>query len=737
MDEFRYTSLQRQGDDALRQLQQMSPHLGFSFDGVGENENPYEGLLVDGVEPDSPAGRAGLAHGDVMLECNSICTLSVSDLLSALKGILPGQTLSLVILRPSQEQEIELFPVLGAKGYTMEHVSSLYSLVQASLIEQAEQKGQLSLVDVFEIPPYRRRLLAFMEAQFCAESLNFLTAEQAYSRIPDNQHERRVYAGKLIAAEFIATDGEQVINIDDVTRKTILRRVKDAEKKSIETKVFTPSLFRDAARVVFKMIETDVFKRFVKTAEYRDMLEEFQTASDFSATNYNTGANQGSNSTSHNQATGMAAAALSPTSASSSASSLPSSSSNLHHSSSAAASSSSSSSSLPYAPSFSKRRKEHSFAVVALEDKYSELDNIASEFQRTSNCITDHGFLKKIKSAFRGHELVSWLVERQLAKQRPAAKAIAQRMLDAFIVRHVYEEMEFDDSDKLYTFINPAADGATLEEFRSKAAASNSSTHQGYLLLKGVHYNRMYLLLHREKRKLFFYRSHHATSCCILKLHLKGASMRIFSDNKDMDDSTLTTLATIFASSTSSSHKSKPLKLHDEPSTPPLPSSLPSSSSAFSPFSSTSSSSSSSSSSTATTSDEHSSTHRPPLLGKPLSINTNTGAKSKGAAGLSSREPSSAPPAADDDARPRSATPSLATASSSSSSSAASPTATSSSTSTTSSSSSLASLKREVLTYLQLEVPAHNRTLIFRIEGSTDRQEWLEEFGKAGVAIAK
>jgi serine protease Do len=64
-----------------------------------------DGLLVRGVEEESPAGRAGLQRGDLLVGVNGGPLASVDELFDALES---GDDLKLTVLRGSEEREVDV-----------------------------------------------------------------------------------------------------------------------------------------------------------------------------------------------------------------------------------------------------------------------------------------------------------------------------------------------------------------------------------------------------------------------------------------------------------------------------------------------------------------------------------------------------------------------------------------------------------------------------------------------------
>jgi S1-C subfamily serine protease len=68
------------------------------------------GMLVIGVEPGSPASRAGLREGDVVVEFNGQLVTGIDDLHKLLTGMQVGVRSSIVVLRSTEKLSLEIVP---------------------------------------------------------------------------------------------------------------------------------------------------------------------------------------------------------------------------------------------------------------------------------------------------------------------------------------------------------------------------------------------------------------------------------------------------------------------------------------------------------------------------------------------------------------------------------------------------------------------------------------------------
>jgi serine protease Do len=67
-----------------------------------------DGLLVGGVEPDSPAAKAGLRRGDLLVALDGRPLASVDDLQDRLDGVAPDATVELGLVRGADELSVRL-----------------------------------------------------------------------------------------------------------------------------------------------------------------------------------------------------------------------------------------------------------------------------------------------------------------------------------------------------------------------------------------------------------------------------------------------------------------------------------------------------------------------------------------------------------------------------------------------------------------------------------------------------
>ncbi len=67
-----------------------------------------DGVLVRAVEPDSPAGRAGVSQGDLIVAADGRATASIDDLLLAVDALERQAGLTLIVVRGNDELELRV-----------------------------------------------------------------------------------------------------------------------------------------------------------------------------------------------------------------------------------------------------------------------------------------------------------------------------------------------------------------------------------------------------------------------------------------------------------------------------------------------------------------------------------------------------------------------------------------------------------------------------------------------------
>lgn len=98
-------------------LQELTPELKESMD----LQESTEGVLVNGVVEDSPAGKAGVEEGDVIISFDGKKTDSIDRLTSLVKRTSPGTEVEIKVIRDGEEESLNL--TIGESS-----LSGLYNL---------------------------------------------------------------------------------------------------------------------------------------------------------------------------------------------------------------------------------------------------------------------------------------------------------------------------------------------------------------------------------------------------------------------------------------------------------------------------------------------------------------------------------------------------------------------------------------------------------------------------------
>jgi membrane-associated protease RseP (regulator of RpoE activity) len=99
-DTFEFTVRAGKGRLGVAVLQ-ISPELRAHLGAPGDR-----GVLVDAVKPDSPAARAGVRVGDVILEVDGEAAASATDVLDAIGDRKKGEAVAIAVVRGGQRQEL-------------------------------------------------------------------------------------------------------------------------------------------------------------------------------------------------------------------------------------------------------------------------------------------------------------------------------------------------------------------------------------------------------------------------------------------------------------------------------------------------------------------------------------------------------------------------------------------------------------------------------------------------------
>jgi S1-C subfamily serine protease len=95
-------------DELLEKGHVARGYLGVGLQPIGLPEPQKAGLIVLSVEPEGPAGRAGLVLGDILLAIGGKPIGSVEDLQEALGAGSAGKTVSVSLVRGGQPAEVDV-----------------------------------------------------------------------------------------------------------------------------------------------------------------------------------------------------------------------------------------------------------------------------------------------------------------------------------------------------------------------------------------------------------------------------------------------------------------------------------------------------------------------------------------------------------------------------------------------------------------------------------------------------
>ena len=89
---------------------------------LGNQFGAEKGILIDEVIVKSPAERAGLASGDIIIKADESEIQQPSDLIDLVAGRMPGETMSLVIFRSGKEIEKKIELIVEPENSRIEQI---------------------------------------------------------------------------------------------------------------------------------------------------------------------------------------------------------------------------------------------------------------------------------------------------------------------------------------------------------------------------------------------------------------------------------------------------------------------------------------------------------------------------------------------------------------------------------------------------------------------------------------
>lgn len=120
-----------------------------------------------------------------------------------------------------------------------------------------------SLADVLATPSYRAHLRQYLVVNHCSEALAFMDSVERYHRL---RARKRPSAARAIYAQFCAEDSPQLVNVDFKTRQAVAARLANDESSR--------DLFDPCYRLVYTLVQMDVFRRFLRSPAYPAMIRQ-------------------------------------------------------------------------------------------------------------------------------------------------------------------------------------------------------------------------------------------------------------------------------------------------------------------------------------------------------------------------------------------------------------------------------------------------------------------------------
>jgi serine protease Do len=108
------------GPRAFSILAGRGAEIGVSIRDVGSDDKATAGVVVEEVQPDSAAEKAGLKHSDVIVEFDGEHVRSARQFTRLVQETASGRTVKATVMRDGQKKELQITPGNGHNALTMD-----------------------------------------------------------------------------------------------------------------------------------------------------------------------------------------------------------------------------------------------------------------------------------------------------------------------------------------------------------------------------------------------------------------------------------------------------------------------------------------------------------------------------------------------------------------------------------------------------------------------------------------
>lgn len=131
-----------------------------------------------------------------------------------------------------------------------------------------------------------------------------------------------------------------------------------------------------------------------------------------------------------------------------------------------------------------RSRTAHSYSLLPrTEGDQHELTTWLNEFSSTTSVRDRWWRLKKFKHAFKGKHFIAWLQTKNYAKNETVASDVANRCLDAGLIRSVSGVSNIESNNELFVLTGDENRGPSVAQVQYKAG---EALYHGVLLQKGT-----------------------------------------------------------------------------------------------------------------------------------------------------------------------------------------------------------------------------------------------------------
>lgn len=217
------------------------------------------GVLIQDVREDSPASRAGLMNGDIIVEFDGERVRSVDDFMRLVRETPSGRAVTSTIVRGGSRREVEITPQAGESQLSraLPDVQQLERRLRAlpELRNRQNLPDDLDPTPDLQVTP--RAQIGIALAPLTEQLASYFGVKQGVLVQTVTNGSAAAQAGMKAGDVITAVNGRAVQNVADVTRAVRSARPGSAldmrvfrDKKEITVKVIVPELITEPQTIL-------------------------------------------------------------------------------------------------------------------------------------------------------------------------------------------------------------------------------------------------------------------------------------------------------------------------------------------------------------------------------------------------------------------------------------------------------------------------------------------------------